>query len=196
MAKKPNLPKGISTYTTREGDIRYRVRVYASGKQWAVGSFDSLQHARTALNIEKGQIAARQWVPPPQRRKEEADRAAREAGQRLTVADWAAQWLERQRSRVKAGRLAQGTVVTRTSLLKQNILPVIGDLPLNEVTSEVIEDLVSTLSEKSARRIPGARRNGSVSNVVSLLKTLFNEAVSEGAGGLAPLRRQHLIGRC
>lgn len=47
MAKKPNLPKGISTYTTREGDIRYRVRVYASGKQWAVGSFDSLQHART-----------------------------------------------------------------------------------------------------------------------------------------------------
>lgn len=184
MAKKPNLPKGISTYITRDKDVRYRVRIFASGKQWAVGSYDSLQHARKALDIEKGLLASGQWTPPPQRKKKETDRAALESSKRLTVKEWSNQWLDKQRGLVETGRLSEGTVVTRTSLLKQNVLPVIGDLPLSQVAPSDIEGLVSALSAKPAKRAPGARRNGSVANVVSLLKTLFNAAISEGAGGL------------
>lgn len=180
MAKKPNLPKGISTYTTKGGDVRYRVRIYALGKQWTIGSHDSLQHAKVALDIEKGLLASRQWTPPPQRRQEEADRLALQAGKRLTVAEWSTQWLEKQRSR----GLSEGTIVTRTSLLRRNIIPVIGDMPLSEVRPETLDELVADLSKKPAKRAPGARRNGSVANVLSLLKTLFNEAASEGAGGL------------
>ena len=184
MAKKPNLPKGISSYTTKDGGIRYRVRIFATGKQWAVGSFDSLQHAKTALTIEKGLIASRQWAPPPQRRKEESELANLEAGRSLTVAEWSSQWLDKQRALVQAGRLSEGTIVTRTSLLKRNVLPTIGHVPLREVTPESIENLVSAISEKPAKRAPTSRRNGTVANVVSLLKTLFNAAVSEGAGGI------------
>lgn len=193
MARKQKLPPGISKRTDGGGRVRYRVRIFGWGKQWQVGDYDTLTDAKTALAIEKGLKANGQWTPPSQRRNEERQRHAQQAASALTVAQWAEKWLDQQEELAHAGRLSYGTVTTRRSLVRRNITPTIGHYRLVDLTPEIIQRLIDDLDKIPAKRVKGARGNGTTANVITCLKTMFAAAVEANAGGLtvSPVKAKH-----
>lgn len=184
MAREAKLPPGISKRVTPNGRTRYRVRIFGWGKQWQVGDYDTITDAKAALSIEKHLKATGQWTPPPQRKQEERERLAADDVNALTVGEWAQMWLDRQQALAEAGKLSEGTVTTRRSLVRRNIEPTIGRYRLIDVTPEIIQGLVDDLDRQPAKRVQGARGNGTTGNVISCLKTMFHAAVEAEAGGL------------
>lgn len=184
MPRKIKLPRGIAQQKLKDGTIKYRVRLSIENKVFHVGSFDTLENAKIALDREKGDLARGIWKPPAQRKKERKARAKAQEEQNITVSEWAAQWLKEQEDKAKVGLLSLATPKARKSLIKTNIAPYIGDKRLIDVTREDIERVVKEVDNKPAKNTKNAHGNGSSANVISCLKSLFNEAVKRNIGGL------------
>lgn len=168
MAKGKRLPRGITWRKERGG--QYRVRVTYQGVQHEIGQFDRLAHARAALDVARGQIAAGTFVPPLERRAQWKAARQTKAAAAVTVRDWSQTWLDLLAREGKA----PGTLAAYGSALNTHVLPRIGRLPLAQVEPSDIEALVDGIPTRPAR-----------SATLGVVRSMFARAVESRAGGLA-----------
>ena len=181
MARRPKLDPGI----TMMGN-KFRVRIFAYGRQWHVGNFDTIQGARAALHAERDASKLDDWIPPAERRRRKARDLAAGKLETVTVDQWADTWIARQETEINpsTGRpITPGTIATRRSLLNVHIRPVIGHMPIADVTANDVDKVVNR-----ARRRPStsrtASRNNSIRSLISCMRTMFAVAVEERVNGM------------
>lgn len=170
------LPRGIVRYRDR-----YRVRITVDGQRILVGDYSSLTDAKAALTLAKADAMRGTYQTPAQRRAEaqaEVERvaaekaaASAEAERRTTVAEWSEAWLH---ILVERGR-ADGTLRSYRSVLRVHLLPLIGALPLGEVSQADIDALMRGKSAAMRQRI------------IICLHSMYTAAVEAGAGGLTSI---------
>lgn len=170
-----NLPTGI----TRRNN-RYRVRVQYKGVQHDVGSFENIKVARLALERYQAEAALGTFVSPADQRRERKRQQAllqaendRLEAQKMTVREWSNLWLQSLEEGPKPR--AAATLRTYRSALNAHILPVVGNLPLTQVTSDDINRIVTTAREKGL---------GSARSAAFTARAMMNRAVAVNAGGL------------
>ncbi|GAA2153356.1 site-specific recombinase XerD [Humibacillus xanthopallidus] len=176
MAAPAKLPRGVTRYRGR-----YRVRVDYEGHTHSLGMFHTLTDARAALDITRGQIARGRFVPPAERRSARQAEVARVEAQSVTLKEWSEKWLlalEANPDRSPA------TVVSYRSVLKNHILDDLGDIRLTDLTTERVADHLAALGRQRSTRHPDARVNGVAPNVVIVLRSMLNAAVTAKAGAL------------
>ncbi len=176
-ANEAALPTGIS-WDHNTG--QYRVRVTWQSRQYTVGRYFPLTHAKAALEQARADIARREFVPPAEQRRlekmrqQQANEEARQQQERqLTVKQWSKLWLESLENGPDAR--SPGTISSYKSTLNAHILPSLGHKQLTDVTPEEIRTCVADATKKGI----GASRN-----VARTLRAAFNAAVAIGAGGL------------
>lgn len=176
------LPSGVTLLPNG----RYRVRITFEGRQYEIGSWQKPVQARAALDRALLQKAAGTFVPPAKRRKAAREEAQRQELAAVTLLEWSHQWLELLASQ---GR-TESTIVSYRSLLNAHILPVLGQMRLQEVTPDHVRNLVSEIQKRPSVRNPKATSNGVAPNVVRTLRSCFNDAVEREIGGLtvSPVR--------
>jgi integrase len=176
MAQPSKLPRGITLYRGR-----YRVRMTHEGRTHALGMFETLTDARAALEIARGDAARGRFVSPVERRRARALDEAKAEAASLTVSDWAETWL----AKLEADpHRSLATVVSYRSVLKNHVLPDLGEIRLVELSKDRVADHLATLARRPSGRHPGARVNGVAPNVVIVLRSMINAAVKVQAGGL------------
>lgn len=173
MTQPKKLPRGIAMHGTR-----YRVRVSYEARQWSVGVYDTLGDARAALDIAKGEIARGTFVPPAIRRRKAMERQAEEERQAVTLSGWASTWLGNIEANPKRSR---ATVVSYESVLRNHVLPALGDVPLSELAPSMVTEWMSTLAARPSQRYPDASGNGIVKNAAIVLRSCLNAATKAGA---------------
>lgn len=183
---KRDLPTGIAVHEARgrDGSVRerFRVRVQWEGRQVSVGLYDTLTDARAALDLARGEVAARTFVPPSERRKRAHERRQEEARDAVTVREWSEQWLARlEAGHTRNGRArSAGTLTSYRSTLQAHILPALGGRRLRDVSRNDVEGLLETLRD----------RPGAWNNVLRTLRALYGEAIRLEVGGvqISPVR--------
>lgn len=176
MAAPSKLPRGISAYRGR-----YRVRMDHEGRTVALGMFDTLLDAKAALNIARADAARGLFVPPAERRavrKAEDERAGAES---MTLGEWSERWLAALEANPDRSK---GTIVAYRSVLKNHVIPQLGDVRLVDLTTELVAEHVATLARLPSKRHAGARTNGIAPNATIVLRSCINAAVKSRAGGL------------
>lgn len=166
---KRKLPPGINIINGK-----YRVRLYVDGHQHGLGAYDSLADARAVLDIARSQKALGTFVPPAERRRQLRELREKEKQQSTTVKQWSETWLQ-SLTEDKERPATPGTLTGYRSTLNRHVLPPIGDLNLTEVT----EKHITATIDHARKSGPHAARNTG-----SLLRSMFNAAVSIKAGGL------------
>lgn len=176
MVAPTTLPRGI---TRQRG--RYRVRIDNEGRTYHLGNFDTLTDARAALDIARGEVARGLFVSPAERRAARKAEVARAEKEAMTLRQWSEIWL----ASLEADPHRSGaTVVSYRSVLKNHVLPELGDIRLVELTTERVAEHLADLARQPSRRHPGARVNGVAPNTVIALRSMLNAAVKAKAGGL------------
>lgn len=176
MVAPTTLPRGI---TRQRG--RYRVRIDNEGRTYHLGNFDTLTDARAALDIARGEVARGLFVSPAERRAARKAEVARAEKEAMTLRQWSEIWL----ASLEADPHRSGaTVVSYRSVLKNHVLPELGDIRLVELTTERVAEHLADLARRPSRRHPGARVNGVAPNTVIALRSMLNAAVKAKAGGL------------
>lgn len=176
MPTSSRLPRGITQYRGR-----YRVRVDVEGRTHSLGMFQTLTDAKAALHIAKADAARGTFVPPAQRRAAQQSQAVRVQTEALTLGEWAQTWL----AALEADpRRSPATVVSYRSVLKNHVLPELGEVRLVDLTTEQVTEHLAALARRPSRRHPGARVNGVAPNTVIVLRSMLNAAVKARAGGL------------
>lgn len=176
MAKKDNLPRGISTTTrSRNGrDVKlYQVRVTWQGRRELIGRFETLRDARAALDIARGDIARGTFVPPRTVRAEllegyRAERAARLNA--YTVRELADDWLDHVR---RMGR-KQSTIYTYRKKVDGHVLPHFGAMPVDAVTAQEVQDWFDALDAEHG--------NGVSRGAYMMLSGMFTYATGKASG--------------
>lgn len=144
------------------------------------GVIQTITDAKAALHIAKADAARGTFVPPAQRRAERQAEAVRVQTESLTLGEWAQTWL----AALEADpRRSPATVVSYRSVLKNHVLPELGDVRLVELTTERVAEHLATLARRPSQRHPGARVNGVAPNTVIVLRSMLNAAVKAKAGG-------------
>lgn len=173
VAKKRSLPQGIDRISGG-----YRVRISYNMRQWYIGTYPSLQDARTALAIAWGQKAAGTFVPPVERRRQIKALQEKERAEAVTVRQWAATWLEALETDTERPR-SPGTVRSYRSTLDAHVFDALGALNLKEVTPEHVEAVIEAAKHKGKTVSTSAARN-----VARTLRAMFNAAIAAEVGGL------------
>ncbi|MDQ3357853.1 MAG: site-specific integrase [Actinomycetota bacterium] len=187
MAALSKLPRGISLYRGR-----YRVRMDHEGRTVSLGMFDTLVDAKAALSIARADAARGIFVPLAQRRaarKVETEKAEAES---LTLREWSEEWLAALEANPDRSK---GTIVAYRSVLKNHVVPQLGDVRLVDLTTELVADHLAALARLPSKRHAGARTNGIAPNASIVLRSCINAAVKSRAGGLEtftfPEARKH-----
>lgn len=173
---RARLPPGIVRFRGR-----YRVRMDHEGRTHSLGVFETITDAKAALHIAKADVARGRFVPPTQRRAERQAAAARAETEATTLGEWAETWLA---SLEDDPRRSRATVVSYRSVLRNHVLPELGEVRLVDLTSERVAEHLAALARRPSRRHPGARVNGVAPNTVIVLRSMLNAAVKAKAGGL------------
>jgi integrase len=119
-----------------------------------ISTFETLMDARAWLAAERRIMEAGTWVPP---------RARNRATQPATLKPYAEAWL-------KDRHLKPRTVAFYEALLEQKIYPVLADVPLKDITPQVVRNWYNTLdAEHPTRR----------AHAYALLKSILAAAVIE-----------------
>lgn len=82
--------------------------------------------------------------------------------------DWVVQWLTEQRHTLK-----QSTYSTYCYKMKKYVLPIIGHIPLNQITNETIQTLITTWQENQLQP-------GTIHVLFQIIKKTFTEAYRVG----------------
>ncbi len=174
--KEPKLPMGITSYRGR-----YRVRLHHDGTTHALGVYDTITDARAALDIARADVARGIFVPPSARRAARKAECERSEAESLTLRQWSDTWLAQMEANPERSR---ATVLSYRSVLKNHVLPELGDVRLKELTTRQVADHLGLLASRPSKRHPRARVNGVTPNVVIALRSCINAAVKAKAGGL------------
>lgn len=176
MAAPSKLPRGISVYRGR-----YRVRMDHEGRTVALGMFDTLLDAKAALNIARADAARGLFVPPAERRAVRKAKDERAGAESMTLGEWSERWLAALEANPDRSK---GTIVAYRSVLKNHVIPQLGDVRLVDLTTELVAEHVATLARLPSKRHAGARTNGIAPNATIVLRSCINAAVKSRAGGL------------
>lgn len=168
--KRRKYPEGIQP--TKSGTLR--ARIYHNGQNHHLGTFKTVGDARAALDIARSEIARGIFVPPSERRtqarQKRLESEQRTVAESRTVRDltehWTA-WHTRRGSK-------QGTIYTYIRRLTVHFLPVFGQTPVHQVTSDDISDWYEKLHSEHG--------HGVSSNVYSTVRALFNYATGQVEG--------------
>ena len=177
VARKPvRLPRGISKYPPLDpgGPGRYRVRIQFKGRQTSAGVYETLAEAKEAQKHYRRQVMLGTFIPISERHRrwnEEREAAAR---RKVTVADYAAQWIQALSEGPKPRKAT--TLVGYQNTLDRHIIPAIGNQYLTQVKQETVDKLLQVTEKESG---PAAARN-----VAGALRAMFNHALKEKAGGM------------
>ncbi|GAA1169782.1 site-specific integrase [Ornithinimicrobium humiphilum] len=176
--KEPDkpLPRGI----VRVRD-RYRVRMDYEGKTHSLGMFDTITDAKAALSIAKADAARGIFVPPAERRAAKRANDEKDEAQAVTLKEWSEVWLARLEANPERSR---ATVLSYRSVMKNHVWPELGDVRLQDLTTQQVADHLGLLASRPSKRHPHARVNGVTPNVVIALRSCLNAAVKANAGGL------------
>ncbi|MGN7779017.1 tyrosine-type recombinase/integrase [Mycolicibacterium sp. 22603] len=128
----------------------------ASGQRW-------LEDERDLIELDRRNVGT--WTPP-------ADRATKAEAVKLTLRDYATRWLEH---RTVAPRTRENYLYH----LNDNILPVLGDTPLAEITTDDVRAWHAGLGSDKLTR--NARAYG-------VLTAVLNTAVDDGLIDRSPAR--------
>lgn len=149
MSRKRTLPRGIR----RQKSGQYQARITFESKQYGLGTFNTLQDAKARLAQAEADKSRGEFVPPKikaERDQLRAQQAQQDHDRKSTpltaVADDWLEWLRR------AGR-KEGTIYTYHRLLKANMLPVLGAMPVGAVTVDHINVWYAQLVEKHGVRV-------------------------------------------
>ena len=171
---------------------RYRVRMDHDGTTHSLGVYDTIIDAKAALNIAKADAARGLFVPPAQRRaarKAETETAVAES---MTLREWSEEWLAALETNPDR---SMGTIVAYRSVLKNHVVPQLGEVRLVDLTTELVADHLAALARLPSKRHAGARTNGVAPNASIVLRSCINAAVKSRAGGLEtftfPEARKH-----
>lgn len=176
MAAPSKLPRGISAYRGR-----YRVRMDHEGRTVALGMFDTLLDAKAALNIARADAARGLFVPPAERRAVRKAKDERAGAESMTLGEWSERWLAALEANPDRSK---GTIVAYRSVLRNHVIPQLGDVRLVDLTTELVAEHVATLARLPSKRHAGARTNGIAPNATIVLRSCINAAVKSRAGGL------------
>ena len=180
MVQRKKLPKGISR-GGRDGKS-YIARISVNGTQYYLGLWPTLTDAKTALQIAWGQKAAGTFIPPAERRRMLKEREQADREHAMTVRQYSDVWVE---SLERNPDFAASSLRSYRSALNAHILPTFGDTRLIDVTPESVDAFVEELKNLPASRgAKGKASNGIWVNVSRVLRTMFNAAVEQKAGGL------------
>lgn len=182
MSGKKGLPTGIDLIPSG-----YRVRVYVDWEQHFLGTYPSLQDAKTALAIAHGQKAAGTFVPPKERKRQIMALREKERREAITVRQWADVWLEalsgdpqaRKTASYKGDIRSPGTLRSYRSTLNAHVLDALGNMNLKEVTPERVEAVIEGARLKGGKVSTSAARN-----VARTLRAMFNAAIAANVGGV------------
>ncbi len=162
------------------------------GKTHSLGVYDTIIDAKAALNIAKADAARGLFVPPAQRRaarKAETETAVAES---MTLREWSEEWLATLEANPDRSK---GTIVAYRSVLKNHVVPQLGDVRLVDLTTELVAAHLAALARLPSKRHAGARTNGVAPNASIVLRSCINAAVKSRAGGLEtftfPEARKH-----
>ncbi|WP_163542882.1 hypothetical protein [Occultella kanbiaonis] len=169
MVRTAPLPRGITLFRGR-----YRVRLTVEGSTHAIGMFDTLVDAKAALAIAHGEKARGTFVPPSAARAQRKASAEREQVESAMVGDWAETWLGELEANPRRSR---STVVSYRSVLRNHVLPTLGEVRLVDLTTQMVADLLTKLRAKPSARFPGAKANGVTHTTTIVLRSMINSAV-------------------
>lgn len=151
---------------------KYRARVLHEGRQVSLGTFFTLGDAETALQIARGEIAARTFVSPSVRRRQERDAAAKAEAERVaqtyTVADLYKDWMAWQERR----GLKMSTLYTRKRRYQHDIEPRFGAVSASEVTVEAVTAWYDEIRE---------RAKGTAHEVLATFSQMFSYGTGQAA---------------
>lgn len=178
------LPRGVSVvYRTRRGrEVKlYQVRVTWQGRRELVGRFETLRDARYAQTLAQADVLRGTFVPPShvrnaRRAEEEAERLARFNS--YTVKDLARDWI----GHVRAMGRKESTLYTYEKRINGQILPHFGELPVDAVTAQSVQDWFDELDAKHG--------NGVSRGAYMMLSGMFTYAAGKAKGqpyGFKPL---------
>jgi integrase len=157
--------RGFGQLRKRESG-RWAVNYSHQGRLWrAPATFPSKDAATAWLVDERKLIDRGDWTPP-------ADRATKETAKKHTLRDYAARWLEHR-------NVAPRTRETYHWHLEDNILPVLGETPLAEITPDDVREWFAGLGTERETR--NARAYG-------VLTAVLNTAVDDGLIDRSPAR--------
>lgn len=157
-------------------------RISVNGTQYYLGLWPTLTDAKTALKIAWGQKAAGTFIPPAERRRMLQEREQADRAHAMTVGQYSDVWIE---SLEHNPDFADSSLRSYRSALKAHILPKFRDTRLIDVTPEAVDAFVEELKNLPASRgAKGKSNNGIWINVSRVLRTMFNAAVEQKAGGL------------
>ncbi|WP_162802903.1 tyrosine-type recombinase/integrase [Ornithinimicrobium avium] len=174
--KESRLPRGITLYRGR-----YRVRLHHEGTTHALGVFETLIDARAALDIARADVARGLFVPPAERRAARKADEVRAEAEGMTLRRWSEKWLAALEANPDR---SQGTVVAYRSVLKNHVVPQLGEVRLVDLTTELVAEHLAALAALPSKRHKGARTNGIAPNAAIVLRSCINAAVKSRAGGL------------
>lgn len=130
-------------------------------------------------------------MPPSQQRAERRAVQEREQVEQVTLGEWAEQWL----AEIAANPKRSGsTVVIYRSVLRNHVLPTLGEVRLVDLTTQMVSDLLAELRSRPSARFPGARTNGVTHTTTIVLRSLINSAVKREIGGLSSFRFPEAVG--
>ncbi|MBS9532081.1 site-specific integrase [Mycobacterium sp. M1] len=146
---------------------RWAVNYTHNGQLWrAPATFPNKDSATAWLAGERKLIDLGTWTPP-------ADRVAKATAKKLTLRDYAVRWLEQRTN------IAPRTRETYYWHLEDNILPVLGDTPVTELTTDDVRAWFAGLGTERETR--NARAYG-------VLTAVLNTAVDDGLIDRSPAR--------
>lgn len=151
------------------------------GRTHSLGVFDTLGDAKAALNIARADQARGIFVPPAERRAARKAEEERAVAQGMTLRQWSEQWLAGLEANPDRSK---GTIVAYRSVLKNHVLPQLGEVRLVDLTTQMVADHLARIASMPSKRHEGARTNGIAPNTAIVLRSCINAAVKSGAGGL------------
>lgn len=151
--KLTDLGNGLVLLVTPSGSKLWRRRLRVNGKEtmFALGRYPEVGLAEARQKAQEAFALARDGISPAIRRKAVQARAA--ASQAATFRAVAQTWLKH-----RAADWAVATLRQRRRLLEAYIYPVIGDLPVGDVTSAVVNTVLDGVHRKAPAQTPFARQ--------------------------------------
>ncbi|WP_108719462.1 tyrosine-type recombinase/integrase [Miniimonas sp. S16] len=176
MPTRTSLPRGISMYRGK-----YRVRVTVDGVVTSIGVYETLTDARAALTLARADIVTRSFVSPAERRASARAEVEARRAEAITLAEWAQDWLLQLENDPRRSR---ATAVSYRSVLRTHWLPVLGEVRLVDLTTEMVAAHLDHLRKQPSSRYAGQRGNGVAPNAAQVLRSCLNAAVRGKVGGL------------
>lgn len=173
--KKDNAQRGVFRHESGKWAIRYTCGLGHIHEE-KIGR-DKTQatdaHAARRLRVRDEPS----WCPRVER-QEVREEAERQAAQQITLKEYARRWLA-----VNGPHWRPITAEKYKRALENHIYPTLGNIALQDVTREMVRDLLAT------KRAGGLKINTLNNAIVTPLRAMFNHAVDDGKVAANPATR-------